>query len=146
MEDYSLQERSISIKVLTLGTRQVTQTLYRQLVEDELTTEEGEIVPWAHVWGKVNVCTPECKGHHDRHIHVVWDNGEELRRSRVSYAFKSKDTLFDDTRDSWRRTIDPNERALIKAEMDKLERNWKSTLADLESKDQLFIAVSGVWE
>src|SRR5579872_4526950 len=144
-ENTSVQERAVSIKVLTVGSKQVTQALYRQLIEEELVDWEGHIDEDANIWGRVNVCTRECKGL-GKHFHVVYEKHGELRRSSVSYGFKAKDTLYADTRDNFYRTYDAERKAELQEDMRILERDWLASLSRLERADQLFIAVSGVWK
>ena len=76
------EERIIGVKVLTIGTKQVTQSLYKQLqcqeVIDGLTCEfRGK------VWGWVNLhvdCNQE-----KSHIHAIWENEGVLMRSCTSF-------------------------------------------------------------
>jgi len=75
-----VQERLVSIKVLTIGTKQVTQALYRQLVEENV-IEEEKCELRGDVWGWVNLHV-DCEGA-GKHLHVVWEKDGQLRRARV---------------------------------------------------------------
>lgn len=86
---------TVEIKTLTIGGKQVTQAVFRQLKEESLIGNDGTLrgVPW----GTVNYHPdPRCKQtgpHRDQwshgqycnaeHLHVVWQQGAELRRSLV---------------------------------------------------------------
>lgn len=80
LDEASIQERQVTIKVLTLGTKQVTQALYRQMVEDELIDESTGVLNGT-VWGWVNLHI-DC--HEERpHQHVIWEEEGQLKRSTV---------------------------------------------------------------
>lgn len=84
---------AVEVKALTISGKQVTQSVYRQLHEEPLIAHDGTLngIPW----GTVNHC-PERKfwdsGRSEwtpcnsglGHLHVVWQNGDQLRRSRVT--------------------------------------------------------------
>lgn len=73
------ESRTVTIQVLTVGTKQVTQSLFKQLVEDNniIDGKTGEID--GNPWGWVNLHTADC-GTGD-HIHVVWEKNGTLRRA-----------------------------------------------------------------
>ncbi|SRR6266566_4912754 len=144
----AIEERQITIRVLTIGTKQVTQALYQQLVEgsDFITDENGTINPLATIWGWVNVCTSECKKETDVHLHVIYEIGGTLKRSRVSCAYYGPDTSGRDLKDDIRRTSDPERKAEMQGWLKEYEASWKKTLQTIRDADQLFIAVSGVWK
>jgi hypothetical protein len=83
---------AVEVKALTISGKQVTQSVFRQLQEARLVAYEGTLngVPW----GYVNHC-PERKFwdvdrgewescNNGKHLHVVWQHGGELRRSRIA--------------------------------------------------------------
>jgi hypothetical protein len=73
---------AIEIKTLTVRGKQVTLALYRQLIEEPLVddaTADLVGVPW----GKINYHPGNCEGDYGEHLHIVWQQGSELRRSAV---------------------------------------------------------------
>jgi hypothetical protein len=68
----------VEIKTLTIGGKQVTLAVFRQLPEEDWLDANGHPKGWA--WGTVNYHPDSgCKlwwGH----LHVVWQKGGELRR------------------------------------------------------------------
>lgn len=74
-----IKTAAVEIKTLTLKGKQMTLAVFRQLYEEELidpTTGQLRGVPW----GRVHYFWGDCKADH---LHVVWQLGEELRRSCV---------------------------------------------------------------
>jgi hypothetical protein len=71
---------SVEVKTLTVSGKQVTLAVFRQLRERKLVAEAGTLngLPW----GIVNYHPDKC-GNDDDHIHVVWQDAQELCRSRV---------------------------------------------------------------
>lgn len=70
---------TIAVRSLTLNSKQVTLSVFRQLIKEDLIdaeTEQLRGVPW----GTVNYFWGDCK---DNHLHIVWQKGEELRRACV---------------------------------------------------------------
>lgn len=72
---------AVEVKALTIGGKQVTLSVFRQLQEEALISSEGTLngVPW----GYVNYHPDRCGDDRRTHWHVVWQHGEELRRARV---------------------------------------------------------------
>lgn len=70
---------AVSVKTLTISGKQVTLAVFRQLREEPLIAHDGTLngVPW----GYVNYHPGNCGG--NGHWHVVWQQGEELLRSRI---------------------------------------------------------------
>lgn len=92
-EEATIQERQITVKVLTIGTKQVTQTLFRQLVEEEVIDDDtGNLL--GPVWGWVNLHQDcDVKG---RHLHVVWEDHGQLKRTTVRpFNSSQKDPVSD---------------------------------------------------
>lgn len=77
----SVTTMTVEVKTLTIGTRQVTQGIFRQLIEEPLIAEDGTLngVPWGHVTWHPD----RCDGHRTEHWHIVWQSGAELRRAWV---------------------------------------------------------------
>ena len=80
VQNASINTMAIEVKTLTIGARQVTQGIFRQLIEEPLIAEDGALngVPWGHVTWHPD----KCDGAH-AHWHIVWQRGEDLRRARV---------------------------------------------------------------
>src|SRR5947209_9183628 len=74
-----IQERQVSIQVLTIGTKQVTQSLYKQLVEAQVIGKD--LILNGHIWGWVNLHA-DCKN--EEHLHVIWESNDQLKRSCVT--------------------------------------------------------------
>ncbi|MFE5108279.1 hypothetical protein [Streptomyces sp. NPDC056663] len=72
---------TIQVQALTIGKRQVTLAVFRQL-------EDEEIIQPLHAdlsgepWGRVNYHPDKCADEKE-HIHVVWQKDDELRRATV---------------------------------------------------------------
>ena len=79
VEEAEIQERSVSVKVLTIGTKQVTQTMYKQLVEEKVIDKNYRLK--GHVWGWVNLHS-DCKN--EKHIHCIWEYNGKLRKDYVT--------------------------------------------------------------
>lgn len=77
----SVTTMSVEVKTLTIGARQVTQGIFRQLIEEPLIAEDGTLngVPWGHVTWHPD----RCDDAKTKHWHVVWQKGDELRRSWI---------------------------------------------------------------
>lgn len=73
---------TVEIKTLTISGKQVTLAVFRQLQEDQLVAEDGALN--GDPWGIVNYHPDKC-GNESHHIHVVWQLGPGLRRSRVDF-------------------------------------------------------------
>lgn len=151
-EEATIQERQITVKVLTIGTKQVTQTLYQQLIEKDpiVDDETAELDDAVTLWGWVNVCTPECKGKTDAHYHIIYEKSGVLRRARISQAFMAPLTFGSDLRarlnQARRQSSNPEQIAELQSELNQYQIAWKRTLKIIEDAGQLFIAVSGVWK
>lgn len=80
LRDAQVSTATIEIRTLTVSNKQVTLAVFRQLIEEELINEDGNLngVPW----GTVNYHPDKC-GDARAHIHVVWQNGRDLRRAKV---------------------------------------------------------------
>lgn len=73
---------TVEMKTLTISGKQVTLSVFRQLIEAPLIADDGTLngVPW----GAVNYHPDKCGDIAD-HWHIVWQRGAELRRARVAY-------------------------------------------------------------
>jgi hypothetical protein len=71
---------TVEIKTITINGKQVTLATFRQLYDESLIDHEGNFrgVPWGRVHYHPD---KSCKD--TEHEHVVWQQGDELRRSNV---------------------------------------------------------------
>jgi hypothetical protein len=98
-KEATITTATVEVKSLTITGKQVTLSVFRQLLNEPLVDEEtAELrgVPW----GTVNYFWGDCK---PDHLHVVWQKGDELRRAcvykpRWPYLY-AKETEDDDTDD-----------------------------------------------
>jgi hypothetical protein len=72
---------AVEVKTLTIRGKQVTLAVFRQLEEKPLLLDDGSLagIPW----GRVNYHPDKCADT-GAHMHVVWQEGTELRRARVA--------------------------------------------------------------
>lgn len=82
VEEALIKTATVEIKTLTVSGRQVTLAVFRQLQEESVIDYQLLRLNGI-VWGKVNYHTPDCTNEQDRHIHLIWQSGTELRRSCV---------------------------------------------------------------
>lgn len=87
---------TVEVKTLTISGKQVTLAVFRQLREESLITEAGILN--GEPWGTVNYCPPKCAG--GKHLHVVWQQDEELLRSTVRPARLSAE-FYSDSADEY---------------------------------------------
>jgi len=79
-ENATITTVAVTIHALKIGTKQVTQSVFKQLPEEPLIAQDGTLngVPW----GRVNWHPDKC-AEFPAHWHIVWQRGGELLRSRV---------------------------------------------------------------
>jgi len=75
-----LSTATVQINTLTISGKQLTLAVFRQLREEPLLSDEGTLrgIPW----GAVNYHPDKCADA-DEHLHVVWQEGDQLHRARV---------------------------------------------------------------
>lgn len=83
---------AVEVKTLTISGKQVTQSLFKQLQEEPVVAYDGTLngTPWGYVnhcperkiWNRNLGEWEPCAGRD--HLHVVWQNGDQLRRARVA--------------------------------------------------------------
>lgn len=82
----TIQTLSVTVHALRIGPKQVTQSVFRQLPErrvwDPLT---GKLQ--GTPWGRVNYYWGDCS---NNHLHVVWDDDEQLFRDCVYHPEHTK--------------------------------------------------------
>lgn len=71
---------AVEVKTLTISGKQVTLSVFRQLREERLMNPDASLN--GAPWGYVNYHPDKC-GTEKTHLHVVWQNGADLYRSRV---------------------------------------------------------------
>jgi hypothetical protein len=85
-DEATVEERQVTIQVLTLGKKQVTQALYRQLLEQDLINPYTGLLkgtPWG--WVNLHIDCDEKQNH----LHVVWEDNGLLKRSCVYASFQA---------------------------------------------------------
>lgn len=103
----SVTTMTVEVKTLTIGARQVTQGIFKQLIEEPLIARDGTLngVPWGHVtWHPSgNDCgsysfrdsNGTWRDGRDRgHRHVVWQRGDSLYRCLV-YSIEAESQRLD---------------------------------------------------
>src|SRR5690606_1901355 len=70
---------TVEVKTLTISGKQVTLSVFRQLREKPLLADDLTLN--GTPWGYVNYHPDKC-GADDEHLHVVWQDGNDLFRSR----------------------------------------------------------------
>lgn len=73
---------SVEVKTLTIGGKQVTLAVFRQLKEEDVLHPLNATID-GNLWGTVNYHPDKC-ANADEHLHVVWQKGSELRRARIN--------------------------------------------------------------
>lgn len=71
---------AVEVKTLTISGKQVTLSVFRQLLPEDLISTEGTFrgIPW----GRVNYHPWKCENSKE-HLHIVWQKGDELRRDAI---------------------------------------------------------------
>lgn len=79
---------TVEVKSLTISGKQVTLAVFRQLIDadivDEPDNETTLPVLVGHPWGTVNYHPDKCADA-GKHLHVVWQDNDHLRRARVDW-------------------------------------------------------------
>lgn len=80
-ETATITTAAIQIRTLTIGRKQVTLAVFRQLVEENLLHPLDATIT-GNPWGRVNYHPDKC-GDGPEHLHIVWQKGDELRRATI---------------------------------------------------------------
>ncbi|MGI5436184.1 hypothetical protein ACQEV4_01380 [Streptomyces shenzhenensis] len=80
-ENTSVETATVQIRTLTVGAKQMTQGIFRQLIAQPIVSTTGRV--GGTPWGIVNYHPDRCEDASE-HLHVVWQNGNELRRAYVA--------------------------------------------------------------
>jgi hypothetical protein len=141
VEQVAVSTVTVEIKTLTLGRKQMTLSVFRQLPRRSIFDPE-ECLLRGTPWGRVNYfwaggCATfvdnDCRYYSPDHLHVVWQDGPKLFRACVyeDWAHNAGVRSFLD-----RLPAD------CRAEhRDCVILGWPAIYAQLEALDQLFIAV-----
>lgn len=161
VDEATVQERQVTVQVLTIGTKQITQALYKQLIEVNIRDEDSLINPYTgklqgSVWGWVNL-HDNCMFDRRDHLHVVWESNGELKKScvylpwaktnipGVSIPLTSQHTKLADKCNTYYPSGEPFYKGDTDA-LNQLKANWLISWEACKKAGQLFIAVSGVWK
>ncbi|MDQ4146346.1 MAG: hypothetical protein M3120_01385 [Pseudomonadota bacterium] len=170
VSEATITTAEVTIKALTIGKRQVTQAVFKQLQDEPLINED--ICQFCGVpWGIVNYRPAgECPSTRIRilknevqHLHVVWQLGTQLRRSSVPSFWpayrpairdvaRSAGYLYADRLPTWQQAsygiLDPDPateeyiaRLLEHPRYKRLVNEWFRRYYELSQLDQLFVAV-----
>ena len=77
VQEATVRTAAVEIKALTVNGKQVTMGLFRQLKNEPLVDIETGLLRGVP-WGTVNYFFGSCSADHS---HIVWQSGDELRRS-----------------------------------------------------------------
>jgi hypothetical protein len=146
VRDAHIKTASVEAKTLTVGGKQVTMGVFRQLKVENILGGFGTELRGTP-WGTVNYFPKPCE---PDHLHVVWQKGGELRRScvyePVSYRHEDKWARARLREDRGhlpqayiREWFDnyPEDVALARERFEEAVDRYR----ELEALDQLFIAV-----
>jgi hypothetical protein len=75
----TLQTATIEVRVITLSSKQMTLSVFRQLQEED-PLDRDTFALRGVLWGQVNYFWGHCQ---PDHLHVVWQKEQELRRACV---------------------------------------------------------------
>ncbi|MFB6550156.1 hypothetical protein [Streptomyces sp. NPDC056405] len=79
-QNATITTATIQVQALTIGKKQVTLAVFRQLQEAALISDNGTLI--GEPWGIVNYHPDKCADA-PAHLHVVWQHGDVLQRSAV---------------------------------------------------------------
>lgn len=79
-QNATITTATIQVQALTIGRKQVTQSVFRQLREEPLLADDCSLN--GAPWGVVNYHPDKC-GDHAEHLHIVWQRGEQLLRTTL---------------------------------------------------------------
>jgi hypothetical protein len=82
VQEAVVRTATVEIKTLTVGGRQVTLALFRQLPYSSI-IDASTLGLRGVPWGTVNYHFDKCFEEYPIHIHVVWQEGRELRHDLV---------------------------------------------------------------
>jgi hypothetical protein len=80
--DAVIRTATVEIKALTLGGRQITQSVFKQ-IPDEMLVNPETLELRGFPWGQVNYRWGDCSDRGQAHLHVIWQSGPVLRRACI---------------------------------------------------------------
>ncbi|MFC8667071.1 hypothetical protein [Streptomyces sp. NPDC057199] len=89
-QNATITTAAVEVRTLTITGKQVTLAVFRQLREEPLIADDGTLN--GTPWGYVNYHPDKCADDRRKHWHFVWQQGQDLLRSRVDHEL---------TRTSW---------------------------------------------
>lgn len=136
-QDVTLSTATVEVRTLTLGRKQVTLAVFRQLPEAPLVAEDGTLN--GEAWGWVNYCPDRTcgTGGGDNHRHIVWQRDGELRRSRVEDRALHGNSY-------WLAEADAFISAHAHEVLDGRGRYWEGRLPTGNGRGEIYFKVSGV--
>jgi len=79
----TVRTASVEIKMVTVDNKKMPLNVFRQLLkEDAIDRQTGKLN--GNAWGFVNYFWNDCGGGSSKHLHVIWQKGNELRRDCVT--------------------------------------------------------------
>ena len=78
MNNIESEELTITIKVLKVGSKKMTQSVFKQLPEKDVIDNDFNLQ--GKVWGKVNYRLPKQPAHE---TNIVWQHGNDLYRCAI---------------------------------------------------------------
>jgi hypothetical protein len=103
----SIQTATVDVKVIRIGQRQMTLSVFRQLKKEALIdwdVDERVYQLRGQPWGLVNYCPGCCKQY--EHLHVVWQKDNELRRASVVLNWYEDEDLRADYASAFPNAVD----------------------------------------
>lgn len=135
-ENAIIRTATVEVKTLTISGRQVTLAVFRQLPEASIIEwQDGYPVALKGIpWGRINYHPDKCEDS-SSHFHIVWQYDQTLYRCRVeTFYFTAWD---EECRIEWDHKFGRSARL----DSQRCDRDYKILLRELQSLDQLFIAV-----
>lgn len=89
----TVRTATVEVKTLTINGKQVTLAVFRQLIDAEVIDTRG-MLPRVNgqTWGSVNYHPDKC-AEDSEHLHVVWQQGDHLRRAYLSLTKRTSTIL-----------------------------------------------------
>jgi hypothetical protein len=135
----TIQTATVEVKVIKIGKRQLTLSVFRQLperqvIDAELLALRGE------PWGRVNYRWQFDRGPYEQmvpdSVQVVWQASGVLFRCHVTRWF-----AYSQEAQPWQQEAHERLRGMPKEERKAFRRCWEEIYDRLAALDQLFIAV-----
>lgn len=98
-----LKTVAVAINTITVDARQMTLAIFRQLIDEDLIGDEGALM--GTPWGKVNYHPKDDDCPMCEHWHVVWQKGDQLRRTIVEQNLRDHhfggSSIYSETAESY---------------------------------------------